>query len=86
MDKKDELKNSSPWWRDGVIVFVKVSGYIAFPVIISSFLGKYLDEKYNTGTNTLFLVCVGIGFISTIYLIWTELKIYKKKIDKENKK
>ncbi len=78
-------KSNVPWWREGVIVFIKVSGYIAFPVIIASFLGKYLDQKYNTG-NSLFLVCVGIAFISTIFLLLRELRIYIKNINKENKK
>jgi heme/copper-type cytochrome/quinol oxidase subunit 4 len=77
MDKKT---NNTPWWRDGLIIFAKVSAYIAVPVIFASYLGKYLDQKYNTG-NLLFLVLVCLAFISTIYLIWREMKIYKKKID-----
>lgn len=81
----DNEKSNAPWWREGIIVFTKVSGYIAFPVIISSFLGKYLDHKYNTG-NSLFLVCVGLGFILTVVLIGRELKIYIKNQNKGNKK
>ncbi len=75
-------KNNVPWWRDGVIVFIRVSSYIAFPVIIASFLGKYLDEKYNTGSS-LFLICVGIAFIGTIFLLFRELKIYIKNTNKK---
>ena len=73
-------QNNKPWWRDGVLVFGRVSAYISVPIIIASFLGKYLDEKYNTG-NLLFLISVGIAFLITIYLIWMEMKIYKKKLD-----
>lgn len=79
MNNKDIQK---PWWRDGVIVFTKVSVYIAVPVIVASYVGEYLDKKYNTG-NLLFLVLVGIAFLTTIYLIWREMKIYKKKIERE---
>ncbi|HAQ02791.1 TPA: hypothetical protein DEP30_02910 [Candidatus Nomurabacteria bacterium] len=79
---ENNKNNKIPWWRDGVIIFVKVSAYIAAPVVIASFAGKYLDQKYNTG-NLLFLVLIGIAFLSTIYLIWKEMKIYKKKIEKE---
>ncbi len=74
----------APWWKDGLIVFIKVSGYIAVPVIVASYLGKYLDQKYNTG-NLIFFILVGVAFLSTIYLIWKDLKNYKKKIDKEEK-
>ena len=78
-------QNNKPWWRDGVIVFAKVSSYIAVPIILASYLGKFLDQKYNTG-NLLFLVLIAVAFISTIYLIWKETKIYNKKIEKEKEK
>jgi len=76
-----ENKNTKePWWKDGIIIFSKVSGYIIVPVILGSYIGKYLDQKYNTEP-TLFLVSIGIAFISTIFLIWREMKVYKKKLD-----
>ncbi len=78
-------KNKFPWWRDGVIVFVKVSSYIAMPIVIASIVGKYLDERYESG-NLIFFIMIGLAFISTIYLIWKEMKIYKKKVEKEEKK
>ena len=74
--------NKAPWWRDGVIVFTKVSAYIAFPVILASYLGNYLDDKYKTG-NLFFLGLIVVAFASTIYLIWNEMKIFKKKMEKE---
>lgn len=82
MNDKEQLNNEAPWWRDGVLIFGKVSAYIVIPVILASYLGKYLDQKYDTG-NLLFLCLIVFAFISTIYLIWRELKIYKKKIEKE---
>lgn len=77
-EKQD--KREAPWWRDGMIVFAKVSGYIAIPIIVASFVGKYLDEKYNTGS-LMFYCLIIIAFISTMYLIWREMRIYKKKLD-----
>jgi F0F1-type ATP synthase assembly protein I len=74
-----------PWWRDGVIVFTKVSAYIAIPVIAASYIGKYLDKKYDTDP-FIFLVLVAISFIFTIYLIWKEMKKFQKKIAIEEKK
>lgn len=72
-----------PWWRDGVIIFSKVSAYIAFPIIIASFVGKSLDKKYDSDPYVFFGL-IAIAFISTIYLISREMKIYQKKIKKED--
>ena len=79
-EKTTDIK--APWWREGVIIFVKVSAYIAVPVILASYFGMYLDKKYDTG-NLIFLCLVALAFILTIYLIWNEMRIYKKKIEKE---
>jgi len=73
-----------PWWRDGVILFTKVSAYIAFPVIIASYVGKFLDKKYNTDP-FLFFTSIAVAFISTMLLIYKEVKIYKNSLDKEKK-
>jgi len=66
-----------PWWRDGVILFTKVSAYIAVPIIVASLIGNFLDKKYNTGS-LVFFILIAIAFVSTIFLIWKEVKIYKK--------
>lgn len=78
----NDIKKEGPWWREGVMVFTKVSAYIAMPVILASFIGKYFDNKYNTG-NLIFFIAISFAFISTIYLIWKEMKIYRRKIDKK---
>jgi uncharacterized membrane protein YfcA len=82
---EDNKKLEKPWWRDGMIIFVKVSSYIAVPIILASFLGKFLDKKYNTA-NLLFYIFIALAFLSTIYLIWKEMKIYKKKIENDKTK
>lgn len=81
---KNNQNLQKPWWRDGVILFIRISTYIAFPVIVASFLGKFLDNKYKTN-NLFFLILIAIAFLSTIYLIWREAKIYKKEMDKIEK-
>lgn len=83
MEPKDKIEK--PWWRDGVIVFVKVSGYIAIPIIIASLVGKTLDKKYNSDP-FIFLTLIAIAFVSTIFLIWRETKTYRRKIEEEDKK
>lgn len=86
MDTKDSGK--SPWWQPGLILFMRMSGWIAGPVIIAIFVGKYLDKKYNTEP-WLFLLSVGIAFALSIFGIVKDsinaMKEIEKK-DKENKK
>jgi ABC-type uncharacterized transport system permease subunit len=72
-----------PWWKDGVVLFSKVSAYIAIPIILASYAGKILDRKYNTGS-FIFFILIAIAFISTILLIWKEVRSYKNKMEKEN--
>lgn len=84
MNTNENSNIEVPWWREGVIIFTKVSAYIAFPIIIASYVGNYLDNKYNKN-NLFFFSLITIAFISTIYLIWNEMRIYKKKMDKEEK-
>ena len=81
---EDKPKIEKPWWRDGVIIFVKVSGYIAIPVILASIIGKSLDRKYNSDP-FIFLSLVMVAFATTISLIWREMRVYKSKIEKEEK-
>ena len=81
MNNKDITK---PWWRDGIMLFTKVSAYIAVPIVIASLVGKSLDKKYNT--NYIFYVSICIAFILTMLLIWREVKVYKKNIYKEENK
>ncbi|EKE16117.1 MAG: hypothetical protein ACD_11C00030G0025 [uncultured bacterium] len=83
MDNKLDPKVA--WWRSGMEMFLKMSGWIGGPVIAGTFIGKYLDKKFDT-TPWLFLLSVGISFIvSMIALVHIGLKEMKK-IEKENKK
>ncbi len=84
-NKEKTTKIIIPWWRDGVIIFTKVSAYIAIPIIIASFTGEYLDKKYNTNS-LIFYILITIAFFCTIYLIYKETRIYKRKIEKEENK
>jgi hypothetical protein len=77
----DDKNIEKPWWRDGIILFTKVSAYIAVPVIVASLVGKSLDKKYNT--NYIFFIFTGIAFILTMLLIWREVKVYKNNLDKK---
>ncbi len=74
------MKNES--WALALKVMAKLSGWIAFPVIIATFLGKWLDKKFGTEP-WLFLGTVGLAFLVSMYgLIINALKEFKK-IDSE---
>lgn len=77
--KKEETINSvEKSWQPGVYIFLRLSAWIAIPVIIGSLLGDYLDNKYNKAPWFL-LICVGLAFIVSMYgLISNTTKEYRK--------
>lgn len=67
-----------PWWRDSILIFAKVSVWIAVPVIIALFVGKALDKEFGTKP-WLFLATMAIAFGLTIFGIYkTTVKEMKK--------
>lgn len=65
-------------WRLGLTAFAQMSGAIAFPVLIALFVGRFLDEKYNTGY-LYFLSLTGLAFvISCISIALIGLKYLKQ--------
>jgi len=82
---ENNKKINEPWWREGVIMFMKVSSYIVGPIFLASFIGNFFDKKNDSG-NLYFYISIAVAFLATIYLIWKELKIYKKKIENQENK
>ncbi len=78
-EKKNLVRTSqAAWWQPALIMFLKLSAWIATPVIIALFLGKWLDKKLNTAP-WLFLLCIGLAFfISMVGLIKNTLAEYRK--------
>ena len=73
------------WWQPAIVMFLKLSVWIAGPIIIALYLGKWLDEKYQTGP-WLFLSCIGLAFIISICgLIKNTIEEFKK-LEKPNNK
>lgn len=79
MDKK----TNSEIWRPVMIFYAKTTSWIIFPLAIAFFLGKYFKES--VGGQVLFFICVGVGFLVTIYGIYREIKIYQKDLEKKEK-
>ena len=71
-----------PWWRDSVLLFSKLSGWIGMPVVLALFLGKWLDQKYGTEP-WLLLATVGAAFTIASFGIVKEGKEAMEKIAKD---
>jgi F0F1-type ATP synthase assembly protein I len=83
MNDKEKSNNKSPWWREGLISFMRVSACIAIPIIIAFYLGKYLDDKYNTKP-WIFLGLTFIAFIVSLISIYINMMKYIKEIEKKD--
>jgi len=64
--KIEKDNHKAPWWQPGLVLFFRLSGWIAGPVIVAVFVGKWLDKKYNTGP-WLFLLIVGVAFFLSMF-------------------
>ena len=70
------MKNDS--WSLALKIMARISGWIAFPVLIGVFLGKWLDIKFGTEP-WLFLITVAVCFMISMYgLVINALKEFKK--------
>jgi F0F1-type ATP synthase assembly protein I len=76
----EEQKNSNiPWWQPGLVLFTRLSAWIAVPVIMAVFVGKYLDRLFHTQP-WLFLISVATSFIVSMVMI---VRIGLKEMDKK---
>lgn len=85
MGKKEEIDRKKIWWQPSIQLFARLSGWIAGPVIMAVFLGKWLDRKYGTEP-WLFLVTVLIAFLWSSFGIVHDTNKALKNIEKENRK
>ena len=60
----------------------KLIGWIAFPVIIGTFLGQWLDKKFGTEP-WLLLATIGFAFLVSMYGLITHALQEFKKVEKE---
>lgn len=70
------------WWQPALVIFAEVTGWIAVPIIMALYLGRYLDEK-NNSEPWFFLGLTGVAFIiSCTGMVITAGK-YIRQIEKE---
>mgnify|MGYP000968871592 CR=1 FL=1 len=85
MDSLDNNIDKKPAWQEGLQVFLRLSAWIAFPVLVGVFVGRWLDRKYDSEP-WLFLTSVGAAFLVSMFgLVTNAIKEFKK-IEAESKK
>ena len=72
------------WWKPAIYVFANTSAWIVVPILVALFLGKYLDNKYESGHKYFFILMV-IAFLITIFGIMKILRKYMNKMKDEVK-
>ena len=72
------------WWKPGAVLFVQMSGWIAVPVIIALYVGKYFDDKYDTEP-WIFIITIALAFIVSMIGISKIAVRYVRKIEEESK-
>jgi len=73
------------WWSEAIQIFARVTGWIAGPIIIALFLGRYLDNKYHSDP-WIFLGLTLLAFLISSFSIVKITINYTKKIEQEAKK
>jgi len=84
MSQENNNQPQKVWWSQPVQMFLRISGWIVFPLIVSLFVGKWLDKKFNTEPWLLIAVSA-VAFVISIYGIIANAKKEFKKIEEENK-
>ena len=69
----ESIKKS--YWRDPMIVFARIWGWVAVPVVLALFVGSWLDEKFGTKP-WLFLATMALAFLVTVLGIMKEVNRY----------
>lgn len=59
-------KDKNYWLQIGLKMFAESTGWIAFPVIAALYLGRYLDQKQNSG-NLYFFSLTAVAFIISCF-------------------
>jgi len=83
-NKNSDKPNQAAWWQPAIIMFLKLSVWIAAPVIIALYLGEWLDKKYHSEP-WLFLACIGVAFTVSIFGLVSSTVRELKKLDKYKK-
>jgi F0F1-type ATP synthase assembly protein I len=78
-NNKSELSIKSEYWK----IFTKVSAWIVVPVLISAFIGNYLDKKFDSAPWILGFA-LAVSFTVSMVAIVKIVTKYSKEQDKKD--
>lgn len=84
---EDKGPRKAAWWQPALMIFLKMSGWIVFPVIFGFFLGDWLENKWGSETSLpwIFLGVIAVAFLTSIYgLARTARREYEKMNNNNN--
>lgn len=70
-ENKAKFSSKGKDWKPAFFLFIRISGWIAFPVIGALFLGKWLDNVFSSAP-LIFLSLTGIAFLVSLFGIVKE--------------
>ncbi len=74
--------DNNQWWKPGVEIFTKVSGWIAGPIILALIVGKYLDTRFGTKP-WIFIGLTSLAFLISCIAIVRVVGKYMKDMEKK---
>ena len=81
----DNNTNKQAWWQPALELFAQISGWLVIPIVAALFLGRWLDQRFDTEP-FLFLGCLGIAFVVTMVGLIKQSVSAMKKMNKESEK
>ncbi|MEI8130047.1 MAG: AtpZ/AtpI family protein [bacterium] len=70
------------YWHDALMAFGRMSGWVVGPIVVSLFLGKWLDAKFGTWP-IIFVALTGIAFILSMFGLVKEGKSYLRSVEEK---
>ncbi|MDD5750495.1 MAG: hypothetical protein PHU56_02495 [Candidatus Pacebacteria bacterium] len=77
----DYFGEGDNWQAEGLIVFLKIWGWLLIPLVVFLFLGKWLESKMPLLAPWPFIASMGVGFFVTMFGILKETLILWKKVN-----
>jgi len=72
-------------WGSALRVLANISAWVAFPVLLGIFLGRWLDRRFDTAP-WLFLITIGVCFLVSMYGLVINAQREFKRIEDLSKK
>ncbi len=79
---KENINTKQAWWMPAVVLFIRMSFWIAGPIVIALFVGKYFDKRFNSEPK-IFILSTVIAFLISVISIVRISKKYIEKLEKE---